>query len=159
MGRPPIGKEAMSDAERQRRHRARLRDSRPVTKPARRASGTASKAAADSAALQARVSMAKTRSERTDRTPLGGQPTFGGTGSACDINWENHREDDSETDAVMRARAVEWQLHEAERLALEFALCRPGTQPHEIRPKFIKNIFKISRVWKKLGQQLSGGQR
>src|SRR5262245_24844246 len=30
MGRPPIGKSAMSDAERQRRHRAKFRD-RPVT--------------------------------------------------------------------------------------------------------------------------------
>ena len=33
MGRPPIGKVAMDAAERQRRHRARLRDMRPVTKP------------------------------------------------------------------------------------------------------------------------------
>ena len=32
MGRPPIGKEAMSDAERQRRRRAKLRDKEPVTK-------------------------------------------------------------------------------------------------------------------------------
>jgi hypothetical protein len=34
MGRPPIGKAAMSAAERQRRHRAQFRDSKPVTKPA-----------------------------------------------------------------------------------------------------------------------------
>jgi hypothetical protein len=34
MGRPPIGKHAMTDAERQRRHRAQFRDSKPVTKPA-----------------------------------------------------------------------------------------------------------------------------
>jgi hypothetical protein len=33
MGRPPIGRQAMSAAERQRRHRAKLRDSKPVTKP------------------------------------------------------------------------------------------------------------------------------
>jgi hypothetical protein len=33
VGRPPIGKTAMTDAERQRRHRAQLRDSKPVTKP------------------------------------------------------------------------------------------------------------------------------
>ena len=32
MGRPPIGKTAMTDAERQRRHRAQFRDSKPVTK-------------------------------------------------------------------------------------------------------------------------------
>jgi hypothetical protein len=36
MGRPPIGKRAMSAAERQRRHRAQFRDSKPVTKPAAR---------------------------------------------------------------------------------------------------------------------------
>lgn len=35
MGRPPIGKTAMTDAERQRRHRAQFRDSKPVTKPAK----------------------------------------------------------------------------------------------------------------------------
>jgi hypothetical protein len=33
MGRPPIGEQAMSAAERQRRHRAKFRDSPPVTKP------------------------------------------------------------------------------------------------------------------------------
>jgi hypothetical protein len=33
MGRPPIGKTAMTDAERQRRHRAQLRNTSPVTKP------------------------------------------------------------------------------------------------------------------------------
>jgi hypothetical protein len=33
MGRPPIGKHAMSAAERQRRHRAQFRDTKPVTKP------------------------------------------------------------------------------------------------------------------------------
>ena len=32
MGRPPIGKRAMTDAERKRRQRAKLRDSQPVTK-------------------------------------------------------------------------------------------------------------------------------
>jgi hypothetical protein len=104
-----------------------------------------------------RQSMAKTRSERADRTPRGGQPTIetkGGNGSACDINWENHREDDSESDAIVRARAVDWQLYEAERLALEFALCRPGTQVHEIKPKFIKKISKVIRAWKKLEKQL-----
>jgi hypothetical protein len=34
MGRPPIGKTAMTGAERTRRYRARFRDSKPVTKPA-----------------------------------------------------------------------------------------------------------------------------
>ena len=33
MGRPPISKQAMSATERSRRHRARLRGSKPVTKP------------------------------------------------------------------------------------------------------------------------------
>jgi len=32
MGRKPIGKQAMTDAERQRRRRAKFRDSNPVTK-------------------------------------------------------------------------------------------------------------------------------
>jgi hypothetical protein len=35
MGRPPIGDRAMSTAERMRRYRARLRNSKPVTKQAR----------------------------------------------------------------------------------------------------------------------------
>jgi hypothetical protein len=34
MGRPPIGKTAMTDAERQRRHRAQQAVTKPVTKPA-----------------------------------------------------------------------------------------------------------------------------
>jgi DNA repair exonuclease SbcCD ATPase subunit len=40
-GRPPIGKQAMSTAERQRRHRARFRDTAPVAKPTRPAAAAA----------------------------------------------------------------------------------------------------------------------
>jgi hypothetical protein len=76
------------------------------------------------------------------------QPTFGKNGSACAINWENHREDESETDAIVRARAVEWQLHEAIRLAEQFALRRRGTQRCEIKPKWLRKIGMVIMSWK-----------
>jgi hypothetical protein len=74
--------------------------------------------------------------------------------SACDIDWENHREDDSESDAQVRARAVEWQLHEAVRLAEEFALRRPGTQAREIKRATVRKIAKVITAWRLLHKEM-----
>jgi hypothetical protein len=73
---------------------------------------------------------------------------------ACDIDWENHRENDSESDAVMRARAADFQLHEAERLALEFALRRRGTQPIEITAGRLARARRVMRAWRELVREL-----
>jgi hypothetical protein len=67
--------------------------------------------------------------------------------SACDIDWEWHREDDSESDAVMHARAAEWQLHEAERMALEFALLRAGARPTKT---VLQRIDQVIKAWREL---------
>lgn len=67
--------------------------------------------------------------------------------SACAIDWENHREKDDEPDSVMRARAVDWQLHEALRLAKEFALLRPGTVKTEWKSKYLVRINKVFNAW------------
>lgn len=65
--------------------------------------------------------------------------------SACDIDWEQHQEDD-EPDSVMRARAAEWQLIEVERIIeRDFALLRPGTMPAEIKQKHWVRIRKIGK--------------
>jgi hypothetical protein len=87
--------------------------------------------------------------------PVAPAPTHADTvRSACDINWENHQEDDSESDAVIRARAVQWQLFEAVRLAEEFALRRPGTQPSEIKPVLDRKICKVITAWEKLRKEM-----
>jgi hypothetical protein len=64
MGRPPLGKQAMSDAERQRRHRAAHPVTKPVTKPAAQA---AAQAAAEIAALKAQIASLKARIAELDR--------------------------------------------------------------------------------------------
>ena len=74
--------------------------------------------------------------------------------SACDIDWEDHREDDDEPDSVMRARAAEWQLHEGYRLGEEFAMFRPGTEQKEVKRKYIEEANRISRLWKKRADQM-----
>ena len=59
MGRPPIGKQAMSAAERQRRHREKFRDSEPITKPSEakafRDSEPVTKPTTKTAPLEARI--------------------------------------------------------------------------------------------------------
>jgi len=97
------------------------------------------------------------------KAPLrNGEPpveTKGDSGSACDINWENHREDDTETDAQVRARAVEWQLHEAIRLAEEFALLRPGTRASEIKITTIRRVGTVITAWRNLQAKLRKTRR
>jgi hypothetical protein len=116
-----------------------------------------------------RQSVVKTRSNRADQALRSARPTIetkrknGATHgdtvrSACAINWENHREDDGESDAVVRARAVEWQLHEAERLANEFALRRPGTQRSEIKPALKRKIGKVIAAWRRLQKEMQAKQ-
>jgi hypothetical protein len=74
--------------------------------------------------------------------------------SACDIDWENHRESPTETGAHIRKRAVDWQLHEAVRLAEEFALCRPDTERREITLTIVRKINGVIKAWKKLHKDM-----
>jgi len=64
MGRPPIGKQAMSGAERTRRYRAKLRHSAPVTKPA---GGNARAFEARITALKRRIAELERRGAKTQR--------------------------------------------------------------------------------------------
>jgi hypothetical protein len=70
--------------------------------------------------------------------------------SACDIDWEHYKDDDSEPDSVMHERAADWQLHEAQRLALEFALLRPGVQPQQITKTVLQRIDQVIQAWREL---------
>jgi hypothetical protein len=67
--------------------------------------------------------------------------------SACDIDWEHYKDDDSEPDHVMHARAADWQLHEAERMALEFALLRRGARPDKTA---LQRIDQVIQAWREL---------
>jgi hypothetical protein len=55
MGRPPIGKQAMTDAERQRRHRAAQPVTKPVTKPAAQPAAKPDRRDQQIASLKARI--------------------------------------------------------------------------------------------------------
>jgi hypothetical protein len=78
---------------------------------------------------------------------------------ACDFDWE-HGQEEGESGAFQRARAAKWQLLEAERLAVEFALLRDGTTSAEIKPTVhIKAARKIARHWAKLADQLKARRR
>ena len=96
--------------------------------------------------------------KRAARTPLiqTGSP-------ACDMDWEHDKGFDGEPDSVTRARAVDWQLKEGERLAEECALLRRGTEPHEISNKILRGVRRVARSWAKLWKDLSlaptGGKR
>jgi hypothetical protein len=73
---------------------------------------------------------------------------------ACDLDWE-HDQEEGEPDSALRARAAKWQLLEAERLAVEFALLRDGAQSSEIKATVhIEAARKIARHWAKLAKEL-----
>jgi hypothetical protein len=93
---------------------------------------------------------------KSETPPSGGSlsPSSGSIGSACAINWENHREEPGEPDRVVRKRALEWQLHEATRLAEEFALRRPGTHFTEVTDAVLRKIAKVIVAWKKLQKEM-----
>ncbi len=55
MGRPPIGKTAMTDAERMRRYRLKHGTAKPVTKPVTKPAGTDAALAQELAAAKARI--------------------------------------------------------------------------------------------------------
>jgi hypothetical protein len=74
--------------------------------------------------------------------------------TACDIDWEHHQESPDEGGAEVRKRAVTWQLHEATRLADEFALRRPGTQSSEISLTTVRKINSVINAWKKLHKEM-----
>jgi hypothetical protein len=120
-GRPPTGK-AMTDAERQRRRRAKL--------AAKRNNG----------------------GSMIDEL-------FPKDSPACDFDWE-HGQEEGESGAFQRARAAKWQLLEAERLAVEFALLRDGATGAEIKlTVHVKAARKIARHWAKLADQLKARRR
>lgn len=77
---------------------------------------------------------------------------------ACDFDWE-HGQDEGEADSFQRARAAKWQLLEAERLAVEFALLRDGTTRAEITKEKIKSARKIASYWSNLAEQLVARRR
>jgi hypothetical protein len=72
----------------------------------------------------------------------------------AELGRENHLGNEGESDAEGRARAVEWQLHEAERLAKDFALLRPGTQRSEIKAKTIRKVGAVIMAWRKLEKEM-----
>src|SRR5262245_27537436 len=74
--------------------------------------------------------------------------------NACRQRAYRLRKNPPETDAVIRARAVKLQLHEALRLGEEFALRRPGTQAKEITRARIKEAHKVASAWKGLAAEL-----
>src|SRR5262245_20115529 len=64
--------------------------------------------------------MRKTRALRGARSTVDNKRQ---NGSACAIDWENHREYDAESDAIVRARAVE--------------CCRPGRRLDQRTPGYL----------------------
>jgi hypothetical protein len=70
---------------------------------------------------------------------------------------------EGEPDSAFRARATDWQLMEAQRLAKEFALLKPGTQPKEIsarRRRVLPRVRAVIRVWRELLEKLrTAGRR
>lgn len=75
---------------------------------------------------------------------------------ACNIDWE-HDTFEGEPELKQRAGAADWQLDEAERLAKEFALLRPGTEPHEItarRRRVLPRVRAVIRAWRQLLEKL-----
>jgi hypothetical protein len=81
---------------------------------------------------------------------------------ACDIDWEHDKDFDAEPDDLQRRRAADWQLFEALRLAREFALLRPGTEPVEIskrRRRIMPRVREVIREWKQLLAKLRATAR
>lgn len=79
---------------------------------------------------------------------------------ACDFDFEHGSEEgDDDGGAFMRARAVKWQMLEAERLAVECALLRDGTTSAEVKKVHIATALKIARHWTKLAEQLRTQRR
>ena len=72
---------------------------------------------------------------------------------------QEHDQDEGEPDSVFRRNAMNYQLDEAERLAKEFALLRPGTEPHEISKKTLRGVRKVARAWAALLKELRARQR
>lgn len=78
---------------------------------------------------------------------------------ACDLDWE-HDQEEGEPDSVLRARAAKWQMLEAERLAVEFALLRDGTTTNEIKASVhIAGARKIARHWEQVAEKLQHRHR
>jgi hypothetical protein len=79
---------------------------------------------------------------------------------ACDFDFEHGTQDgDDDGGAFMRARAVKWQMLEAERLAVECALLRDGTTGAEVKKLHISTALKVARHWVKLANQLRTQRR
>jgi hypothetical protein len=86
-------------------------------------------------------------------------PLFKKGSPACDFDYEHDKDFDGEPASVTRARAVGWQLEEGERLTRDFALLRPGTEPHEISNKTLRGVRKVARAWATLWKELRSRQR
>jgi hypothetical protein len=74
----------------------------------------------------------------------------------CDFDFENDKDYSGEPDSVFRARAADWQLDEALRLAEEFAWLRPGTEAHEIKASDLKRVQKVIKAWTNTLRKLKG---
>jgi hypothetical protein len=72
----------------------------------------------------------------------------------CGFNFEQDKDYEDEPDTITRQRAADWQLDEGLRLAKEFALRRPGTDPQEITKTAIKRVRQIARAWSLLADHL-----
>jgi hypothetical protein len=68
--------------------------------------------------------------------------------------YDPEQRQEGEPDSVYRFNAAAWQLSEAERLAKEFALLQPGTEPYEISNKTLRGVRAIARAWAKLWKEL-----
>jgi hypothetical protein len=79
-------------------------------------------------------------------------------GTACDIDWEHHKEQE-EAVAEARARGAAYQMHEGLRLAEEFRLLERGVRPSEIKAKHIRQTAKVATAWRKLNAELKRRRR
>jgi hypothetical protein len=75
------------------------------------------------------------------------KPRWRASASECDFDPEHDRVFPDTTDREVRGDAASYQMREAKRLVAEYALLRPGTQPHEItatRLRVIRSVIAAS---------------
>lgn len=104
--------------------------------------------------------MRRMRSKRAAEQTGGGgliDELFPKDSPACDIDWEAQ---EPGADAKQHARAARWQLLEAERLAVEFAMLREGVRPGDIKKdRHVKAVRKVARHWTELAEKLERMRR
>jgi hypothetical protein len=107
----------------------------------------------DAANLLYRVAVAGNKRGKKRTKPEWMDELFPKDSPACDIDWENYKEDD-EPDSVLYANAAEYQLYEARRMALEFGLLRRGAQPQQITETVLQGVDQVIQAWRELRTKL-----